>query len=131
MKKNNRKKGISLMVLLVSIVVLILIAAITILSLKDTDYLENTDEMEFKSELSEYNEQIKNAVLNEYNNDKDIFKKTINTKSELARFSEELSKSKYADISCIKEGNFTLNETKITVQQKDWAQEIGIKVEAY
>lgn len=125
----NRKNGISLVVLTVTIAVLIIISAVVILALSDTNYLENVDEMKFKNDLAVYAHEVKNSAMNYYNEDKNVFSNTYTTKEEIARFSTELSNSEFIDIVIVKNGELTLKASKLSDIQKEWAEQINLKVD--
>lgn len=125
----NNKKGISLIVLIVAIVVLFILTSAIIISLGDIDYADNLDEMSFKNDLSVYAHEIKNVAMNMYNEDNQVFKKTYTTKEEIKKFSSEIVKSDYIDFVVIKNGELVLKGSKLNDIQKEWASQIHIEVD--
>ncbi len=62
----KRKKGISLIVLVITIIVIVILATSVILSLADTNVIEQANEASFKANIESYNSELTLAISNKY-----------------------------------------------------------------
>ncbi|MDD2376826.1 MAG: hypothetical protein PHD15_05230 [Clostridia bacterium] len=72
------KKGISLIVLVITIIVIIILAGAVILSLANNNPIESANEATFKSNISEYNSELALAVSDEYLKNRSFNTSTFN-----------------------------------------------------
>ena len=132
-----KKKGISLITLMVTIVVLIILASIIILTLNNSGLIKDSKEAKYKSELKAFDEEIREKISKEYLEDKTIISKVISDREEIKKYSEELVKSEYIEYSYISGGELTLNKKVLIEIYGDekaeelinWAKEARIKID--
>lgn len=125
----KNKNGISLIVLIITIIVLAILTSVIILSISDVNLNDSLDEMSFKNDLAVYAEEVKSAAMNMYSEDKEVFEKTYSTKEEIEKFSSKLVKSDFIDLVVVKNGELVLKKSKITDEQKNWASQIRLEVD--
>ena len=125
---NRRNKGVSLITLMITIVVVIILAAVAILNIGKNNI--DTNEALFKHNLKTYDEQVDIAVQTEFITNQDILDEIILGKENIEKYSKELSESKYIDWVFIKDGKLTIKRTHgFTEEQIEWAREIDIEIE--
>ena len=131
------KKGISLITLMVTIVVLMILAGIIILTLNNTGLMKDSKEAKYKSELKSFDEEIREKISREYLEDKTIINKVIRDREEIKKYSESLVKSEYIEYAYISGGELILNRNVLTEIYGDekadelinWAKEAKIKID--
>ncbi|MEG1990420.1 MAG: hypothetical protein RR136_05500, partial [Clostridia bacterium] len=123
-----KKRGISLIVLVVTIIVIIILAGAVILSLTNNNPINEANEASFKSELKSLDEQVLLSITKGYITDNNIMSKKITSSDELYKYMEQLKGSKYDGKVYITEGRLTINASKFTKEQIQWAIEAQIKV---
>ena len=64
------KKGISLIVLIITIVVIIILATAVVVNLVKTDMVKNASETVFKSDIRGFADELNLKLTNEYLNNK-------------------------------------------------------------
>ena len=125
---NKSKKGISLITLAITIVVIIILAAIAILNLGKNNIA--TKEALFKNDMKSFDEQVSIAAQTEFITNPDILNERIEGKENIEKYSKELAKSKYVDWLVIKKGKLMIKRNHgFTEEQIRWAQEIHIPIE--
>lgn len=137
----NNKRGISLIVLIITGVIMVIIAAVVILEFTDNDPIQEAYEATFKSNVRNMYEE-----LNLYFSDKDS---ESFGEFESSRFSADFSSVTYTgrgveitenditeiitvlkqlpdfkDCVSVVNGKLTLDSTKFTEEQMIWAQEV-------
>lgn len=99
-KQINDRKGISLIVLAITIVVMIIIASAVILSFTGGDILSNAEKTGIRSELASLQEEIKGKNMKKYMNRETV---SIQKLSDLG-----IKNDKYEDITIIKDGKLVV-----------------------
>ena len=123
------KKGVSLITLIVTIVVIIILSGIVILSLTNSDVVESSREAKYKNDLKNFDEEIRVAIQKDFIKDQSIISKKITDVNEIKKYSYNLVKSKYIKYSYITEGMLTLRGKMLTSKERKWATEAKIKID--
>ena len=120
------KKGMTLMALVLTIVLISIIASVVILSIKNDGILDYSKEAKFKNDLKEFDREIKNNISIEYLEDRSVMTKTFTTPEELKKYSPKLVDSEYVSYCYISEGALVLKSSMLTEDQKKWVREVNI-----
>ena len=123
MKRN--KKGISLVTLVITIIVMIILASIVIINLGQTNILKNARQATFKQNLENYITELSMYVGDEIEKNVELDQKTINATSEtiatLITSIKEEDKEKFAVIG----GNVVYKGED--TDEAIWCEELGIR----
>ena len=131
------KKGISLITLIVTIVVLLVLCGTVVLFLNNIGVIGKTNETKFKADLKSYDEEIRESIGSEFTHDSSIIKRVLYKKADVEKYSSGLANSEHMRYSYISEGVLTLNSyglIKVYGEEKakeliNWAKEAKIKVD--
>lgn len=116
--KENKEKGITIIALIVTIIVLIILAGITITSLTgDNSIIINSKKAKFRTEIKEIEEQIEMAEINR-NEGEDFEYGTLNF---LIGRNDE-----YNEILLIENKELVYDTEKVNEEQVKWLEEMGI-----
>ena len=126
-KKNVKKKAISLIVLMISIVIMIILATTAVILVNNSGILGAGAELDFKNDVSQYNEKVKEKMGYITSNTKSG---TIVSGDEMVSYVPEIS-DKYKDKLFILDGKLVLDGAKASKNEIKWANEIGIDVSTY
>ena len=111
-------KGITLLVLVITIVVLLILAGITINAVTgDNGAIVNTSKAKFRTEIRDIEEKIELEEIN-HNNGEDFQFGTL--KDLIGR------EDAYNEILYIEGGNLVYLENKVSEKQAEWLEEMGI-----
>jgi Tfp pilus assembly protein PilE len=136
MKQKIYGKGISLIVLVITIIVIIILAGTVILSLADNNPIEQANEAKFKKNISEYNSQLEMAIAKEYLEDNSFNASTFSagvwdgTEDHIAGTIKEYISS----ITTADKAKFVIHAGKLQIskeavaQEIEWASDIGIEL---
>ena len=114
--KNN--KGITLLVLVITIIILLILAGITINAVTgDNGAIVNTSKAKFRTEIRDIEEKIELEEIN-HNNGEDFQFGTL--KDLIGR------EDAYNEILYIEGGNLVYLENKVSEKQAEWLEEMGI-----
>jgi len=124
MKLNiKNEKGITLTMLIVSIVVMLVIATVLIyFSVGDTSILNNANNAEFKEEMEAIKGRVDQKIITKQNiegKDKGVTLSDSEKKEILAEYEAKL------DVD--EDGNLVYNESGFTKQQKKILEKLGIE----
>jgi len=121
----SNKRGVSLLILIITIVVILILSTTIIINIVDTNLITNANQATFKSDVSQINESLKLLLLDKIiNNDKC---KTID--GNLSDILGSNNYNKYLDKLIISNSELIYigdNEKEIK-----WALDMGIKVQGY
>lgn len=140
-----RKKGISLIVLVITIIVLIILAGTVILTLSNNNPVESAEEATFKSNVAEYKSELSLWILSETGNKTgDYDYKKLNADNTYAKYGDT-SISEGATIKTIIASMKTGDLTKFVIQQGElvyvgdinsdiakeagWATQVDVKID--
>ena len=128
MKRNkslNRKKAISLIVLVITIIIIVIIATTGVILVAKSEIFHSSTELTFKNDMSQYSDRIKNYFGSKVSDENE----NIRISGEnLVEYIPELKDSKYLDKLYVLDGELVIDGSKITEDEKNWAKEIGIHV---
>ena len=128
MKRNkslNRKKAISLIVLVITIIIIVIIATTGVILVAKSGIFHSSTELTFKNDMSQYSDRIKNYFGSKVSDGNE----NIRISGEnLVEYIPELKDSKYLDKLYVLDGELVIDGSKITEDEKNWAKEIGIHV---
>ena len=128
MKRNkslNRKKAISLIVLVITIIIIVIIATTGVIFVAKSGIFHSSTELTFKNDMSQYSDRIKNYFGSKVSDGNE----NIRISGEnLVEYIPELKDSKYLDKLYVLDGELVIDGSKITEDEKNWAKEIGIHV---
>lgn len=77
MKTKENKKGISLIVLIITIVVIIILAVAIIINLSNTNIVNNSNSAVIKSDIANLKQELELYISNEYMNNLGVYDKKI------------------------------------------------------
>ena len=134
MIKNTKKKGITLVALIITIIILLILAMVSISLVINGGIISKSEETVFKTEIEQYNEELKIAIAEDTANNlgfRDKFNVRRNTYSSEGSFTNAMKtkipsfKEKYANKLEIKEDTLTyIGEDE---QERQWlAQTISL-----
>ena len=117
-RKPTRQEGITLLVLVITIVVLLILAGITINAVTgDNGAIVNASKAKFRTEIRDIEEKIELEEIN-HNNGEDFQFGTL--KDLIGR------EDAYNEILYIEGGNLVYLENKVSEKQAEWLEEMGI-----
>lgn len=143
------KKGISLIVLIITIVVIIVLATAVIVNLAQTNIVNNAKEATFKNDIVTLKTELELFISNEYVNTKgDYNRSKLNANENVAVYNGEniedknkdgkvnindilssLNNTKLKEIVYIEEGNLIFKKNKLTKEEIIIIQELGAYVD--
>ena len=121
--KNN--KGISLIVLIITIVIIIILATAIIVNLAQTNIINNANEAVVKQDFKTMQEELNLYIADEYANTRgtlDVTTIDANTTDEVKEILKSSSKSKYIEYVTIVDGKIVISEDAPS-DIKEWANE--------
>lgn len=127
MKKNNKEKGITLIALVITIIVLLILAGISIKKLTgDNGIIDKTKYASFATKIRQYQEKVDNYVIDEaQKNGHNTEEVTVTDPGQIKNILgdiEEGDENKYV----IQDDELRYNPDTVTDQEKDWLAELGI-----
>ena len=130
------KKGISLIVLIITIIVMLILAGAVIMSIKSSGIIEKASEAAFKSDLKTYNEEYMLWLIDEEKNNLGGFNKELINCSETAKYNgqniqdiiksmkrEDYDKYEIINGKLIYRGSSSLSIVEYE-KEKEWAKQI-------
>ncbi len=139
----NKQKGVTLIALVVTIVVLLILAGVTIATLTgDNGLITKAQESKFKTEMKELQEEYDLWVLDKELASKDFNKNTVSAGKSLLMYNTISEEEKNGNIKTILKNydenkyNIEIIKGNITLQSHNerelkWAKEVGIDVNPY
>ncbi len=121
----NKRKGISLIVLVITILVMIILAGVVVVSLQKNNPIQKAKEAKFKSDVSSFASELEIGLSNKISEDT-TFKKEdadANTFNNIKEYINSFTKS-YENKLVIVDGELVYSGRNL--QEKKWAEEIGI-----
>lgn len=128
MKRNkslDRKKAISLIVLMITIIIIVIIATTGVILVAKSGIFHSSTELTFKNDMSQYSDRIKNYFGSKVSDGDENIRISG---EDLVEYIPELKDSKYLDKLYVLDGELVIDGSKITEDEKNWAKEIGIHV---
>ncbi|MDD2627725.1 MAG: hypothetical protein PHD20_02430, partial [Clostridia bacterium] len=128
--ETKQKKGISLIVLVITIIIMIILAGTIILSLTGSGIIEKAKEAKFRSNAASLNEMLQLELLNgkkdlkisDFTNDKDVNKKFVIIEDKLVYVGaneNEYNIAKNSSIKALKKGTGTETDPYIVATAED------------
>jgi len=120
-----KNKGISLIVLIITIVVIIILATAIIVNLAQTNIIGNANEATVKQDFKTMQEELSLHIADEYANTRgalDVATIDASTEDEVKAILKSSSKSKYIEYVTIVDGKIVISETAPS-DIKEWANE--------
>ena len=145
MKKEEHNKGITLIALVITIIVLLILVGVTISTLTgDNGLFAKTTEAGFKSEIKQYEEELRLKIgeeeietLGNRTNTINVFKNFPSTKEENENFEEEMKEnipsfnnSKYGNKLEIRNDELIYTDEENEKERK-WFSEVNLSLEKY
>jgi|GEM_PF-3552516 len=132
----KRFNGISLIVLVITIIVIIILAGSVILSITSSNPISKANEAKFKSNIGEYKSELAIAKSSKYLNDSTFKSSTLVTGAWDGTATNIIGTVKeYIKSITVEDGaNFTIQDGKLVyagsdIDKKKWAMELGLKLE--
>lgn len=134
----KNKRGISLIVLIITIIVMIILASVIVMSFSNSNPVGRAKEARFKSDLSGFKDEFLATCSDKGMSDEDFVKEDINIDSgnytTIKEYIPDITEQ-YAKKLLIKNGNLlyigddTIDsfEANYNKDEEGWAKEIGIK----
>lgn len=125
----NRRKGVSLIVLIVTIVVLIILATSIILTLSKNNPIEMAREAKFKEDIRGFQDELALAITQEYavsngfRNSKINLEGYDNIKAKIPSFTNE-----YAEFLVIEDDKIVCVDDNIGEKKINWLKELNVEV---
>lgn len=126
MRTKENKKGISLIVLIITIIVVIILTAVVILTLSKNNPIDSAKEARFKEDVRTFQDELALAVSKEYANAGGHRDEKITT-SDFEKIKEYIPSfsEKYKDKFVIEDDE--LKYTNVADQEKEWCDSLYIK----
>lgn len=129
---NKKNRGVSLIVLIITILVVIILASIIILTFKTTNPIKRAQEAKFKSDVKGFKEELLAYIADREIADVEFDKSSINASNyaTLKRYIADITED-YAKKLYIKNGNllYVNKDSEDFVEiELQWAREVGISV---
>ena len=126
---NKRRKGISLIVLVITILVMLILSGVVIVSLSKNNPVEKAKEATFKENMKSYMSELSLAIANSvFEDNKDALNIVIgelkNDKYKIKEFVKSIN-NKDAERIGVAEGQLCYMPTRFTKQECAWLKEIG------
>ena len=124
----QQKKGISLIVLVITIIVMLILASAVIISLSNSDIITKAKEAVIKTDVKNFAQELSISFTQEKLENKDL-----DTNSVTATDVEEIKKyipnfdAKYAGKIFIQDGELVYDASKVTESEKTALESIGVK----
>ena len=128
-QKNNftkltHKRGISLIVLIVTIIVITILAAAVILTITKNNPVSSAKEATFKEDMANIQDELSMYISKKYTYDPLSFEKSSVNLSGDSMVTELPSTKKYKDKVSVVEGNLVKNNSKVNSDEKKWFNEV-------
>ena len=133
-----KRKGISLIVLIITIVVIIILATAIILNIANTNVIDNSKAAVFKSDVTNMKDELSMYIsdeyvgtLGEYESNKlqatedGIWYGSIQQEGNITDIIKSMDE-KYVGKLFIQDGKLVANKMAITVEEEKWLEDIGI-----
>lgn len=120
-----KRKGISLIVLIITMVVIIILGTAIVVNLAKTSIINNAKEATVKQDFKTLQDELSLHIANEYVNTKGEFKAetfTVVDKDEIAEILPTIKNTKYSDYVIIENGKIAIVDT-MPEPDKTWAME--------
>ena len=121
-KGKSDKKGISLIVLVITIIVIIILALAVILSIANNNPIENAKEARFKNDVKTMQEELELLKASNY-------AKNNGTDYGEIKITDLKSATNYTDDFLVKDGKLKYIEGKLTDEEKECVDELGVEEE--
>ena len=118
-KRTSEKRGISLIVLAITIIVIIILAVAVILSIANNNPIENAKEARFKNDVKTMQEELELLKASNY-------AKNNGEGYEEISIRDLKSATNYTDDFEVKDGELKIKSTA-SEEEKRWAKELGVK----
>ena len=124
--KLKEKQGISLIVLVITIIVIIILAVAVILSIANNNPISNANKAKFQNDLKSIQEEINLYDASQYAKNQGNYSALSTGGDDMKSKLSSVSDS-YKDKVFVVEGKLYLNSDKASQDEKNWADELGIK----
>ena len=121
-----KNKGISLIVLIITIVVIIILATAIIVNLAQTNMIENAKEATVKQDFKTLQDELNLYIADKYADTLGKFKAEdldVTDKAEIAEIIPSIKGTKYEDYVVIEDGKIAVSE-EIPEKERTWALEV-------
>lgn len=130
----KNKKGISLIVLMITIIVMLILVSVIVLTFSNNNPIKNANEAKFKSDLSGFREELLATHSEKEIADSDYDRESINIEvgkfQDMKKYIPDITE-KYANKLLIKKGNLLYigDDTSqyYSETEEEWAKDIGIQ----
>ena len=128
------KKGISLIVLIITIIVILILTGAVILSFMDNNPIDSATEAAFKSDIANYNSALALYVASEIEvgaNSTMVTTDSIDiAAADMANVNPTLN-TKYSGKFCVVDGNLAYISSELTdTVQQGWLADLGVKAKS-
>lgn len=121
----ENKKGMSLIVLVITIIVMIILSGVVIIGLTDNNPIEKAREATFKTDVGTYKEELNSTIINKKYDDRRYDPVVINeTDAEEIKKYIPSFKKEYEGILIIEEGELVFDGG--AGEYKEWSEDLGI-----
>ncbi len=120
---NKRKKGISLIVLVITILVMIILAGVVVVSLQKNNPIEKSKEAKFKSNIATFNEDLSIGASNKLGQNVAKVDMDASTYEEIKEYIYSFEKEYVGKLEVV-DGILVYAGTD--VNEKKWAKEVGV-----
>ena len=126
-KRTSEKKGISLIVLAITIIVIIILAVAVILSIANNNPIENAKEARFKSDVKAMQEELELLKTSNYVKNNGTGYNDPTTGNQIG-LSDLKSSTKYQNKFEVENGKLYFKSgNALTENEKKWANELGVE----
>ena len=127
MKNTKEKKGISLIVLVITIVVTTILAGVVIVGLKDNNPVLKANESLFKTDIAEFRSELSVSYVSEKAENRKFKSDTVNLAAEeMKAYMESMKPLYYEKLAVVKGKLVYIGENELEIK---WAEEIGLFAE--
>ena len=133
-----KKKGISLIVLIITIVVIIILATAIIVNIANTNVIDNSQAAVFKSDVAAMQEELSMYIADEYTDalgkydsrklqatEDGIWYGSTQQEGTITDIIKSMNK-KYVGKLFIQDGKLVANKMNVTVEEEKWLEDIGV-----
>ena len=123
----NKRKGISLIVLVITILVMLILSGVVIVSLSKNNPVEKAKEATFKENAKTYKDSLAMYITNNFAENTNMHKEEINASllEDMQKYITEFAK-KHVGVYEIESGELVYVGKK--EEERKWMQEIGVRV---
>ncbi len=126
----KNKKGISLIVLIITVIVMIILAGVVVVSLQKNNPIQDAKVARFKTNYQDLKVELNDNILKALKNTEGLKKEDITetTLDRMRKYIPSLPNS-FASKVCIKEGNLVLKYDALTEREKDLAKDVEFSID--